>query len=158
MLSVRIPTGLPTNGNYKRRPTSAIVAVVVHHAGVNINGTEAEVRAIARYHVEHNGWPGIGYHYVIAKDGTVWKTNPISYVSYHAAGFNIPSVGVCLAGNLDRQPPTKQQEDALRALLQDLNKALGRRLIVRAHREVSQTACPGRYGMDLVERVRASTA
>lgn len=128
---------------YKERPLSDISMVVVHHSATR----EGSPEAFARYHVETNGWPGIGYHYVIARDGTVYKTNKASTVSYHASGYNARSIGVCLVGNFDQERPPAEQMEALVELVRGLMAAFAvpvERVI--GHREVPGTrkSCPGR--------------
>lgn len=137
---------------YKTRPVELIRVVVIHHTGVDHEGDADDVRAIERYHREVNGWPGIGYHYVISKSGSIHKTNALTTVSYHTAGHNLHGVGVALAGNLDRTPPTPHQEAATRRLLEELRRA-GLRFEVRGHRELVATVCPGRFGMELVRKL-----
>ena len=44
--------------------------IVVHCTGTE-EGKDVSVQAIRNYHVNHNGWRDIGYHYVIYRDGTV---------------------------------------------------------------------------------------
>ncbi len=72
----------PTLPPYERR-TSPVRRVVIHHTDTPSTMT---VRQIADYHVngerrDANGnlvkaqWPGIGYHYVIGPDGTIYQTN-----------------------------------------------------------------------------------
>lgn len=133
---------------YSRRPLTRISTVVVHHSATASGSPEA----FARYHVEAHDWPGIGYHYVIAKDGTVYKTNNASTVSYHAKGANLKSLGVCLIGNFDREHPGDVQMDALVELLHELMKAYGISPDnVIGHREVpgTQKSCPGaNFDMD----------
>lgn len=128
---------------YKSRPLRILSAVVVHHSAT----TSGTPEAFARYHVGQ-GWPGIGYHYVIGRDGLVYKCQPASVISYHASGANAHSLGVCLVGNLDEQQPTPEQMAALMELLQDLIKWYGIKPgHVIGHREVPGThkSCPGRH-------------
>ena len=60
-------------------------AIVIHHVG----GTDREVSAaeIHRWHL-HNGWSGIGYHYVIHKDGSIERGRPRDAVGAHCYGEN----------------------------------------------------------------------
>ncbi|OGK10591.1 MAG: hypothetical protein A2Y63_06690 [Candidatus Riflebacteria bacterium RBG_13_59_9] len=113
---------------------------MVHHSGTR-GGTPED---FARYHVYVNGWPGIGYHYVISREGTVYKTNALSTISYHARGANMESVGLCLVGNFNLDIPSGQQLDSLNSLLLILRHHLPRSRVV-LHREVpsARTSCPG---------------
>lgn len=137
---------------YRERPLSDISMVVVHHSATSSGSPEA----FARYHVESNQWPGIGYHYVIARDGMVYKTNAASIVSYHAGNANGRSLGVCLVGNFDQETPGEAQIEALVELLKGLMQAFGISADrVVGHREVPGTrkSCPGRnISMDALRR------
>ena len=44
------------------------------------------------------GWNGIGYHYVIRRDGTIEQGRPEEQVGAHVAGHNANSIGICYAG------------------------------------------------------------
>lgn len=99
--------------------------IIVHHSG----GTDANPLADTSHHTakimeEHHlslGWNGLGYNYVIHKDGTVWKGRPEHVTGAHTVGYNQKSIGICLAGNFDATMPTKEQETALKTLLLDIS-------------------------------------
>lgn len=92
---------LPVHTSKKYRNRSGRWSLVTIHHSLTREGS---AKAFARYHVEHNGWPGIGYHYVVNKDGTVeWCWNH-DVKSYHVGTHNNICVGVCLVGNFLVQP------------------------------------------------------
>ena len=128
---------------YGQRPRSAISQIVIHHVGV-----DADVSAFqtAAYHVR-KGWPGIGYHYYIRKNGLIQLTNHLTTVSYHCGGdCNTISVGVCLEGSfMGNRIPTERQLGACLYLNYTLCKDYDLNPIaaIKGHREVRQTACPG---------------
>ena len=64
-------------------------AIIIHHVG----GTDQEVPA-AKIHQWHlaNKWAGIGYHYVIHKDGTVERGRPMNAVGAHCYAFVLPAI------------------------------------------------------------------
>lgn len=108
---------------YQTRPLSAIYYIAVHHSLTdNIPGGE-DVKAFARYHVNHLDWPGIGYHYVIDRDGTVYKTNSATTKSYHVGKHNQSALGVCLVGDFRNYDPSFEQYEALVELLKSLKNA-----------------------------------
>lgn len=163
---------------------SEIVAGFVHHT-VNANNysqSEADdlVRGIYRYHVSSRGWSDIGYNFLVDRFGTVYEgryggvTRPV--VGAHAAGFNTNTFGVSLIGNFETMRPPTVMLGGLRTLLAwkydyhhvyvggevkyseygtnssvTLNRLSG-------HRDVGQTACPGRYTYDLLPGLRSSVA
>ena len=67
---------------------------MIHHSATDDGSPEA----YARYHVQTRGWPGIGYHFVIQKDGGIYQTNRLDTISYHVSGQNTNSIGICGTG------------------------------------------------------------
>ena len=84
---------------YDGRPLNAIQKIAVHHSLTSSGSAES----FARYHVKHNGWPGIGYHFVIEKDGTVKWCNDLEIKCYHVGNSNRMSIGICLVGDFREQ-------------------------------------------------------
>jgi hypothetical protein len=126
---------------YHTRERSTIQRLVIHHSATPANTTP---ESIARYHVGHMQWPGIGYHFVVAADGRIYQTNELATISYHAASANETGVGICFVGNFMEAPPPAVQVRAgahlVAWLLQELRL---RGDAVKGHRELMQTACPG---------------
>ena len=89
---------LPTHkvNRYATRSLNAITHLTIHHSAAPGN---VPIEAIARYHVNNNNWPGIGYHFVIEPDGTIYQTNRLETMSYHAGAVNGYTVGICVEGN-----------------------------------------------------------
>lgn len=129
---------------YDTRPLEDITTHVVHHSGT---GPDCTPKAMALYHItKQEPWPGIGYHYVIVPDGTIYQTNRVTTMSYHVGGNNSYTVGTCLVGNFTLYEPTMAQIAALDFLHNRwLPGIRGERLALLGHKEVpgAQTACPG---------------
>lgn len=142
---------------YSVRATNFITQFVVHHTAAKEDGLPdsdaMELRswkAIADYHVRHNGWPAIGYTYGITEDGSVYKLNNTTTLAYHAgAGQNKKSLGIVLLGNFEVHVPTSAQITALEDLLAELLRVLPGRVVI-PHRAVHATACPGRHLVSLL--------
>ena len=165
----------PTLPPYQKR-TEPIRKIVIHHTDTPKNFT---VEQIARYHVYGTSaykdpWPGIGYHYVIAPDGTIYQTQRHETRSYHVGAANNYCLGVSLIGRFlirdydgtvqppEDQLPTPAQMDAAARLVAWLMTAVNVPDIenVVGHKEVGQTMCPGdqwlrgvRWKDDLHERI-----
>jgi N-acetylmuramoyl-L-alanine amidase len=121
MKIINLVQSLPRGeGQYKRRQLGTIRKIAVHHSATKTGSAEA----FARFHTEHNGWPGIGYHYVVEKDGTVKKTNNLSTVSYHVGQSNRIAVGVCFTGHYDIDTPPDVQLEAGAQLIAELMRGL----------------------------------
>ncbi len=132
---------------YAVRHLEAINLTVVHHTATRASLDPWEA---AIYHVNTLEWPGIAYHYFIVPGGTIYQTNKLETVSYHAGNSNTKSIGVALAGNFWSGDgvgrPSLAQERSLRWLHNvHLPAVLGRSIPLLGHKEVpgAQTACPG---------------
>ncbi|EKC77056.1 protein containing N-acetylmuramoyl-L-alanine amidase, family 2 domain protein, partial [human gut metagenome] len=53
----------------------------------------ARRRIFYRWHLA-NGWAGAGYHFLVRKDGTIYRLRPEDKVGAHAYGSNYNSIGV----------------------------------------------------------------
>lgn len=139
---------------YKSRKLDALTHIVIHHTAGNANES---VEDIANYHIKStkDKFPGIGYHFVIYPNGRVFQTNYLTVISWHVAEFNTGCIGISFPGNFDinHNVPTDAQivsgKKLVLALQSAIEKAIGRKLLVKGHKEVAQkghsTACPGRY-------------
>lgn len=101
---------------YSTRSLSAVKYIVVHHS-LTTSGT---AEAFANYHVDTNDWPGIGYHFVIEKDGDIDWCHDLEVKSYHVGNSNGKAVGVCLVGDFRKELPTPLQMNSLYKLLDAL--------------------------------------
>ena len=122
----------------QRRATKKLI---LHHAA----GSGLDARAIHRLH-RQNGWAGIGYHYLIRKDGTIERGRPRDTVGAHCYGENWHSIGVNIVGNFETNEPTAAQIDAAERLVAVLCRLYGLRPsgeTIKGHRDFNATACPG---------------
>ena len=95
-------TSLKFGSLSKRGSTSRII---LHHA----EATSCTPEQIHQWHLA-NGWSGAGYHFLVRKDGTVWRLRPEWAVGAHAQGANSDSLGVCFEGRYqtEEMPPNDQ--------------------------------------------------
>lgn len=137
--------------------------IVVHHTASNYGNLEY----YRRLHVEERGWSDIAYHFVInngtdntsmgeIQESELWRERQPNH-STRVWFVNYFAIAVVMVGDFERRPPPARQQDALVGLLarlaRDHNIAPER---IIGHREVQNTACPGRY-LDMVD-VRAQVA
>ena len=115
----------------------AINEIIIHCADTH-NGKEFHAKDIDAWHRER-GWQMIGYHWVIAIDGTVEAGRPPDMVGSHAEGHNARSLGICLIGK-DKFTPA--QWNSLKALVYGLVKEFDCPVI--GHYEVAKNGktCP----------------
>ena len=71
--------------------------IILHHAAA----VTCSADQIHAWHLA-NGWSGIGYHFFVRKDGTVYSGRPEDTVGAHAGGSNSDSIGVCFEGSFDK--------------------------------------------------------
>ena len=119
----------------KRKKTDLIV---LHHAAA----TECSVEDVHRWHLA-NGWSGIGYHFFIRKDGSVWRGRPEDTVGAHTKGYNSTSIGICFEGNFETETMPDAQKRAGIELVAYLKEKYSVEN-VRGHGELKATACPGK--------------
>ena len=130
-----IEANLPRNGNFTRR--SKTDEVILHHA----EASSATVWDINQWHLD-NGWVGIGYHYYIRKDGSIYRGRPEWAVGAHATGHNDRSIGICCEGAYMTETMPAAQLASLKALLRDIMGRYGT-MPLKRHRDVNATSCPG---------------
>ena len=121
--------------------------LVIHCSAVKPDQTSSAAQ-IDTWHRKDNHWKfGIGYHYVIRRDGTIEPGRPEWMVGAHCLNHNAYSLGICYEGGLDiRGDPadtrTPAQKEALRWLLGQLHRAYPRAVILGHHDLDPQKDCP----------------
>lgn len=119
---------------------------IIIHCSATPEGRDYTVADIDRWHKER-GWRGIGYHYVIYRDGSVHAGRPVEQIGAHCTGHNANSIGICYIGGVaaDGKTPkdtrTPAQRIALRELVEEL-RAKYPGATVHGHREFAPKACP----------------
>ena len=128
-----------------------ITLIICHCSAVRPDQTSS-VAQIDSWH-RQRGWKlGIGYHYVIRRDGEIEPGRPEWMVGAHCVNHNAHSIGVCYEGGLDirGQPAdtrTPAQKAAMRQLLEDLHRRYPRAFFL-GHRDLNPLkACPGYEGV-----------
>ena len=129
--------------------------IVIHHTG---NPYDDDLSA-EQIHTSHlmQGWSGIGYHYVIRKDGTIEEGRPEWAVGAHAQGYNWNSVGIHLCGNFEYAEPTQAQIESASYLigyLCDKYCLIPTAETVKGHRDLMPTACPGQHLYEQMQTLR----
>ena len=89
------------------------------------------------------GWSGIGYHFYIRKDGTIYRGRKEEMIGAHAKGRNRDSIGICLEGNFEEELITYKQMNSLVKLSADMIIKYNIEESER-HKDVYNTLCPGK--------------
>ena len=151
----------------------------VHHTVNANNYSSAQVPALLRgiyaYHVVSRGWRDIGYNFLVDRFGRIWEGRyggvDKAVVGAHTLGFNEVSFAMSAIGNFDVAKPPQAVVDAYSRLfawkLSRYNiradasglRVKGKTLhAINGHRDVGQTACPGRYLYARIPDIRAAAA
>ena len=121
----------------------------------NINGPSA-MREVQAWHMDQHGWADIGYHYVVARDGTIYEGTPVAHQGAHLAGKNAGNLGVALVGNFQTETPSHAQFNATAHLVRYLSKrfdiGLNRQQVQGANEQVS-TQSPGIHMISQLDRL-----
>jgi N-acetyl-anhydromuramyl-L-alanine amidase AmpD len=118
----------------KRRSTEMIV---LHHA----DAKSCTTQDIHKWHLKR-GWTGFGYHFLVRKDGQIFRGRPEDTIGAHISNYNSRSIGICFEGDYMEETMPRAQLEAgkeLVAYLKDkynINK-------VKGHRDLMATSCPG---------------
>ena len=117
---------------------SSTTRILIHHAA-------AAKMTVEQVHSVHkgNGWPGIGYHFYVRKDGSIYRGRPEDCVGAHASGSNSDSLGICFEGNFENELMSSVQKEAGKWLVAYLKKKYSITK-VQKHSYVNATACPGK--------------
>lgn len=118
----------------KRKSTKRII---LHHA----ESKNCTADDIHRWHLA-NGWAGIGYHFFVRKDGSIYRGRPENKLGAHAKGANSDSIGICFEGSYMTETMPNAQLKAGQELVSYLKGKYGITKVQR-HKDVCSTNCPG---------------
>ena len=130
---------IETNLNFKamsnRQTTERII---LHHSASSV----ASAEDIHSWHLG-NGWEGAGYHFLVRKDGKVYRMRPEEKIGAHAYMNNYNSLGICFEGNFEVEEMPEVQVQSGKELVAYLKNKYHINK-VQGHRDVNSTSCPGR--------------
>ena len=124
--------------------------IILHHSGVRLKDQPNQFLPINNYHRQKwNSKSSLGYYggyqSIIEGLGEIKHYRKVGERGIHCNYMNDRSIGICIAGNLDVDNITKEQQDALRGLVVRLmakyNIPLQR---VVGHNHFAQRICPGK--------------
>lgn len=130
-----IDTNLDFGSLSKRKSTTRII---LHHAAAE----SCDAATIHQWHL-NKGWSGIGYHFVVRKNGSIERGRPEDTVGAHAVNNNSDSIGVCFEGNFEVESMPEPQKVAGKELVAYLKQKYGIST-VQKHKDVTSTTCPGK--------------
>ena len=113
--------------------------IILHHA-------EAKYCSIHDIHQWHlaNGWAGCGYHFLVRKDGTIYRGRPENKLGAHTSNHNTGSLGICFEGSYNKETMPSEQLRAGQELITYLcDKYSLLKANVYKHKDFNSTDCPG---------------
>ena len=124
------------SGRLPRKTTDWLIV----HCSATQASADVGAAEIHQWHLK-KGWKGIGYHFVIKRNGDIERGEALENMGSHVLGFNHNSVGVCMVGGLNKQGTaennfTHAQFGALTTLLHYLHQTFPK-AVVRGHRDFS---------------------
>jgi hypothetical protein len=148
----------------------------VHHTVNANNYTAAQVPAIIRgiyaYHTQSRGWSDVGYNFLVDRFGRIWEgryggvDRPV--VGAHTLGYNDDAFAMSAIGNYETARPSAALIDAYGRLFAwklslhgvsagSMKQWVTKRYLaaINGHRDVGQTACPGKYLYAQIPKIRA---
>ena len=121
--------------------------LIIHCSAVRPD-QQSSAAQIDTWHRRDNHWKfGIGYHYVIRRNGTIEPGRPEWMVGAHCKNHNAHSIGICYEGglNIRGQPDdtrTEAQKASMRRLLEELHQRYPRAIIIGHHDLNPLKDCP----------------
>lgn len=121
------------------------IDMIIVHCSATQKGMDIGIQEIDVWHKER-GFNGVGYHYVIRRDGTVEIGRRHAEVGAHCKGKNAHSLGVCLVGGITKTGDAENnfapvQFESLTSLLKELVKEYDIAKI-QGHQDFANKACP----------------
>lgn len=143
---------IETNLSFKSLTNrTSTTRIILHHSA----STTASPEDIHRWHL-NNDWAGAGYHFLVRKDGKIYRLRPEDTVGAHASGSNYNSIGICAEGDYTKETMPEAQKNSLKELVAYIKNKYNI-TTVQGHRDVCNTSCPGQnYPFNEIAGVKAS--
>jgi hypothetical protein len=141
--------------------TGPAVEVFVHHSvtaqlspDASIAAEAEQMRALESVGQTRFG-TGISYNVVIFPSGRAYQGVSWNRRGTHTGGRNSTSRSICFAGNYETNQPNAAQISTASAIYHEgKDRWWTQGAPLRGHRDVSQTACPGRYLYARIDDIR----
>jgi len=127
------------------------IDLLVVHCTATPEGRPVTIEEIKKWHTDKppmgRGFMDIGYHWVIALDGTIMKGRNEELPGAHTEGHNAHSIGIAYVGGMDKankkpkDTRTPEQKESLLKLLKQ-HKTTYPGAVIRGHRDFAAKACP----------------
>ncbi|XP_069499266.1 peptidoglycan recognition protein 1-like [Ambystoma mexicanum] len=142
--------------NCLRTMATPVPFVIIHHtegaACTTRSACISQVRGIQRFHIDSRRWCDIGYSFLVGEDGNVYEGRGWNRVGAHAPSMNGRSIGVSVIGSFSGRNPSVAAQRAVQSLIRcGVSRVLVRsNYVLKGHRNVSPTSCPGNSFYNLI--------
>lgn len=133
--------------------------ITVHHTTENKEAPKRSeihfLQSVQKYHINMRKWADIGYHFLIGKTGKIYEGRLLHYYGAHVKNNNTANIGIAMLGDFNSDKLNKAQEKSLKILIEALQEKYNipeEKLF--AHRELSNTSCPGDHTMEFLKDYR----
>ena len=124
--------------------------VILHHTCFP---PDTPLQMIRAYHIEKRGWDDIGYHWVMLRAAGLWfpqAGRDENMMGSHCLGHNQDSIGVAINDNCEINRPDPDFFEPTIDLLADIcSRHNLPASAIELHCQHSDTACPGRYLIEM---------
>jgi N-acetylmuramoyl-L-alanine amidase len=113
-----------------------VAEIVVHHTGRR--DTPQEVEGLHRgldnpFSPKGYPWSDVGYHFMIAADGTIYAGRNLAFKGAHVRGHNENTIGIAFLGDYSNRPVSARALAAFRSLQSSLEQMSGNRMMLSTH-------------------------
>lgn len=143
--------------------TNKAAELFIHHAAARFESLSAKDEIKYMLMLERTGYArfgiGISYNLVVFPSGRAYRGVSWNRRGTHTGGRNSTARSICFAGNFEEQMPTEAALRTAGAIIREITgTALKPGFVLRMHRAVKATACPGRNVVPLVEELLTTYA
>lgn len=125
------------------RPITQVKYLVIHHTVTSHDATPDDIALLHKA----RGFAGIGYHFVITKDGKVWYVGDIGTARANVLNMNEQVLGISMIGDFTKYLPSDAQIVSAHKLCKFLidvpSVPVSSWDQVVGHKELQATQCPG---------------
>ena len=121
------------------------IDMIIVHCSATKKGMDIGISEIDAWHKER-GFNGVGYHYVIRRDGVIEFGRKHGDIGAHCKGKNANSLGICLVGGINNMGEAENnfsdvQFESLGSLLNELVHEY-KISQIHGHKDFANKACP----------------
>lgn len=132
---------------FKLPNVTRVVKEIIWHCAATREGRDYTVKQIDSWH-RKRGWSGIGYHFVVYRDGSIHLGRNVNKTGAHVRGRNTGTIGCCYIGGVAsdgktaKDTRTPEQKAAMLWLTAQFTNKYPKIKRISGHREFSAKACP----------------